>query len=473
MAIAWARVRYVKRSQGRSAVAAAAYQSRTLMIDQRTGEPHDGTKHEPIEAHQVMLPNGADESLRPAEVLWNAHEQVERRRNSQTAKELLLGLPKELDLPHRIELATSFVYEHIVSKGIAAQLDFHAPHDGGDNYHCHVLFGTRRIEGSWFAKLKARDLEPKVRPSRFGGVAVVEAELWNQRWREHQDRYFRVHKLDLIVDPQAIHPLNRDFGPRRKWGVHTQDIIDQRRELNAKLARHPHLIWETLRRTQQHFDGRALERFLSKHVDDESERQDIKRRVELLKHEALQQAQKVDRVPSGWRPLTVEDIARQLSPKYAQHLDKAKRFREFLRKADHVVNDRSVAVENADHLLQQRLNQMGFLRRIAHHTQISLLCDLETDTLNKYRETNQRTLTKWTELRRFAAHKLDIQVRAANEVLDFTSAGEPTLRQRAEAELQQRQKISLSARLILSQTQKAHAMTLHPTHRHGQSITPR
>jgi hypothetical protein len=100
------------------------------------------------------------------------------------------------------------VDDHPLPQGLAA--DIHAPHEGEAeseqaNWHAHLLITTRRLDGDHFSAKKARDLDPEVRHA--GGRAIVaEGEAWDELWRDHQNRYFREHGIDLAVDPTAVHP---------------------------------------------------------------------------------------------------------------------------------------------------------------------------------------------------------------------------------------------------------------------------
>ena len=164
-------------------------------------------------------------------VLWNAAEAAERRKDAQVAREIVLALPADrvLSTEDRIELARSFAQEHFVSKGLAVQLDVHAPHKdrgegegawakgtGGDhtNWHAHLLITTRRIEGDQLSAKKARDLDPEVRKAGIRTL-VTDAEAWGETWRAHQDRYFTEHGIELLrVDATAAHP-GEHIGPVR------------------------------------------------------------------------------------------------------------------------------------------------------------------------------------------------------------------------------------------------------------------
>ena len=50
--------------------------------------------------------------------------------------------------------------------------------------------------------------------SAGGRVLVSEAETWGELWRQHQDRYFPEHGLELRVDATAAHP-GEHIGPVR------------------------------------------------------------------------------------------------------------------------------------------------------------------------------------------------------------------------------------------------------------------
>ena len=218
MAIAFARARYLSRASGGNAVRSAAYNARDAITAERTGELFHFSHRDAPEHHAVLLPEGADARLANCAVLWNAAEAAERRKDAQVAREIVLALPADrvLSTEDRIELARSFAQEHFVSKGLAVQLDVHAPHQergegegpwagtGGDasNWHAHLLITTRRIEGDHLAAKKARDLDPEVRKAGTRNL-VTDAEAWGETWRAHQDRYFAEHGIALRVDATA------------------------------------------------------------------------------------------------------------------------------------------------------------------------------------------------------------------------------------------------------------------------------
>jgi len=204
VAIQFARARYISRSTGGNAVRSAAYNERTAITAERTGELFHFSHRDQPAHHEVLLPAGADGRFANSAVLWNAAEAAERRKDAQVAREIVLALPANTELT-------------VV----------HAPHEGESdseraNWHAHLLITTRRIEGTKFATKKARDLDPEVRHA--GGRAVVaDGEVWGELWRDHQNRYFLEHGLSIRVDPAATH-AQEHIGPVRMRRVGSEIV---------------------------------------------------------------------------------------------------------------------------------------------------------------------------------------------------------------------------------------------------------
>lgn len=286
MAIAFARARYISRSDGGSAVRSAAYNGREAIKAQRTGEVFYFKHREAPDHHEVLLPEGAPSELGSSDALWNAGEAMEKRKDAQLARELVLALPANAELGHddRVELARSFALEHFVSKGLAVQLDVHAPHGAESegeraNHHAHLLITTRRLDENGFAAKKARDLDPVIK--RGGGRAIVaEGEAWGQLWRDHQNRYFAEQGLSIRVDATSAVPQEH-IGPirMRTPGAEANVRAEQIRRANEEAARDPEHVLAVLTRNQASFSEYDLDRHLKKHIQDEGERADVKGKV--------------------------------------------------------------------------------------------------------------------------------------------------------------------------------------------------
>ena len=223
MAIAFVRVTIHTRAKGHSATAASSYRSGSRLVDARTGLTHDYSARHDVVFSTVLLPPGASLNFADREVLWNQAERVEKRRDAQLCKDVVLALPKELDLNLQIELVQRFAHTHFVDYGLPADIAIHD--HGNGNPHAHILIATRRLEAHGFSKYKARDLNPA-----FAKGRVVEQDYWGERWREMQNDFFAEKQLDLSVDLNHILP-ERHAGRGRYLLAENQLIQYLRREL--------------------------------------------------------------------------------------------------------------------------------------------------------------------------------------------------------------------------------------------------
>ncbi len=154
MAIYSLRVSTVRRNQGRSASAAAAYRAGVRLFDNRLHYTYDYRAKGGIEATQIYIPDNAPLAYRDREALWNAAERADKRMDSVPAREILVALPHELDRNQRKELVDSFVHSHLRSRGMIADVAIHQPNREGDerNYHAHILVTTRAVDEQGFGK---------------------------------------------------------------------------------------------------------------------------------------------------------------------------------------------------------------------------------------------------------------------------------------------------------------------------------
>lgn len=158
-----ASAKQVQRSSGRSSVAAAAYRSGELIVDERTGIVHDYTKKGGVEHTRIYVPDNAPDWARDRSTLWNAVEFKESRSNSCTANELEVAFPYEFNAFQRREAGEMISQEIMRRYGCAVDIAYHQPNREGDerNFHAHILFTTRGFDedtkDGW-SKNKYRDL---------------------------------------------------------------------------------------------------------------------------------------------------------------------------------------------------------------------------------------------------------------------------------------------------------------------------
>ena len=140
----------VQRSKGHNAIAASSYISRSklqLITTGNKGEKgtisYNFTSRKGL-AHSIILaPDDAPSWVYNRQELWNRAESAETRKNAETARKLIIALPKELTLQQNIELIEQFALECLVSHGMVADINIHC--DNENNPHGHIQMTTRKL----------------------------------------------------------------------------------------------------------------------------------------------------------------------------------------------------------------------------------------------------------------------------------------------------------------------------------------
>ena len=260
MAIAFARISYHSRSQGHSAVAGAAYRSGIELKDNRTGEVHNFKNRSDVIYSEILLPEDAAIQFKDRETLWNAVEAAETRKNSQIAKDIVLALPRDLDLALQIDITRNFAHTHFVRHGIVADIAIHSHSDG--NPHAHIYVSTRRLLGDRFDKVKARDLEPDVVRGR-----VVDPQFWGEQWRNFQNDYFVERGIDLVVDANHIFS-QRHEGRVRNQSQYLKEENQLKREASIEVAVYdPNSLLNILGTQYAVFSERDIFRLIHKNTE--------------------------------------------------------------------------------------------------------------------------------------------------------------------------------------------------------------
>ena len=209
------KITIVKRSQGQSAVAGAAYQSGERLFSEYDQKTKFYNKKKELVHAEIMLPSHAPPGFADRATLWNAVEAVENQWNSQLARRIVLAFPVEVPKKQYLKMIREFCQEQFVSKGMIA--DF-AIHDKGDgNPHAHILLTLRAMDehGKWLPKArKVYDLDENGEriqlPSgnwKCHKENTVDwndqkyAEIWRHSWETITNRYLeaagRPERVDL------------------------------------------------------------------------------------------------------------------------------------------------------------------------------------------------------------------------------------------------------------------------------------
>lgn len=190
-------VQLVKRSEGRSAVAMAAYRAGEKLRDDRRGEEVDFQRRRGVVHAEIMAPDGAAEWLLDREKLWNGVERTETRCDAQLAREINMALPHELDADERLALVREFVREQFVSLGMVADFAIHAPvaekDDDHRNFHAHVMLTMRQAGGGGLRRVKTREWN--------SGKLLAR---WRAAWADCQNAALRRRGMVQRVDHRTL-----------------------------------------------------------------------------------------------------------------------------------------------------------------------------------------------------------------------------------------------------------------------------
>ena len=209
------KITIVKRSQGQSAVAGAAYQSGERLFSEYDQKTKFYNKKKELVHAEIMLPSHAPPGYADRTTLWNAVEAVENQWNSQLARRIVLAFPVEVPKEQYLSMIKEFCQEQFVSKGMIA--DF-AIHDKGDgNPHAHILLTLRAMDehGKWPPKArKIYDLDENGeriqlpsgnwkchKENNVDWNDQKYAEVWRHGWETITNRYLeaagRPERVDL------------------------------------------------------------------------------------------------------------------------------------------------------------------------------------------------------------------------------------------------------------------------------------
>jgi Ti-type conjugative transfer relaxase TraA len=210
----------VSRANGQSVVASAAYRAAEELHDQRLGKTFDFTRKRGVEHTEILAPEGAPQWVFNREELWNAVEQVERRKDAQLAREMEIALPVELNKDEQIALVREFAQRAFVSKGMV--VDFALHRNDAENPHAHLLLTTRELTAEGFGQ-KRRDWNER-----------TQLLNWREQWAEAANGHLLRAGHETRIDHRTLEAQGIDLVPGRKIGLSVQR--QQSRNLPASLA---------------------------------------------------------------------------------------------------------------------------------------------------------------------------------------------------------------------------------------------
>ena len=220
------------RSKGHSAVAAAAYRSGEVLIDERTGKRHDyrhyRKTHGAVLASDIFLPPGTPAQYRDRGTLWNGGEAAEKtkagayKKTAVIAREMEAALPHELNEEQQKVLCWDFSQWVVNRFRVGLDVSLHAPDKNGDNrnWHAHFLLTTRILDANGFGE--KGELELSGQKKKELGLPTGKEQIKEMRraWAYHVNKALERAGCKERVDHRSFKDLGlADRRPTKHLGV--------------------------------------------------------------------------------------------------------------------------------------------------------------------------------------------------------------------------------------------------------------
>ncbi len=181
----------MKRSEGMTSVAKAAYHARTRITDDRIGETYDFSHRTDLHGHIILAPVSAPAHIvESSSALWNEVERVERQQNGQTARYFDVAIPVELSNDDKKKLVAEYCQKNFVDKGMIADIAFHDL--DGKNPHAHVMLTLKTITAAGFGKKDRSWNDKKI---------MIQ---WRESWATMSNSYLEAAGSEERIDHRSL-----------------------------------------------------------------------------------------------------------------------------------------------------------------------------------------------------------------------------------------------------------------------------
>lgn len=191
MAIFHLDFKIVKRSEGMTSVAKAAYHARTRITDDRIGETYDFSHRTDLHGHIILAPVSAPSHIiKSSSALWNEVERVERQNNGQTARYFDVAIPVELSNDDKKKLVAEYCQKNFVDEGMIADIAFHDL--DSKNPHAHVMLTLKTIGPEGFGKKDRSWNDKKI---------MIQ---WRESWATMSNSYLEAAGSEERIDHRSL-----------------------------------------------------------------------------------------------------------------------------------------------------------------------------------------------------------------------------------------------------------------------------
>lgn len=206
MAIYHLEAQIIGRSDGRSAIAAAAYRSGETLYDARTGTSFEFPDADRVAHSEILARDDAPDWARSRERLWTEVEAREKRKDSQLAREFEVALPRELTLEQQVELLRGWVKAEFVPEGAIADLAIHTDKENR-NPHAHIMTTMRAVSADGWSAQKLRAWEDRSKLA-----------AWRKSWADHTNAALQRARINSRVDHRSNADRGIELEPTQKEG---------------------------------------------------------------------------------------------------------------------------------------------------------------------------------------------------------------------------------------------------------------
>ena len=241
-----------------------------------------------------------------SEILWNAVEKFERRKDAQLSRETVVALPKELTREQNIEVAREFV-SSLTERGQVADWAFH---DEPGNPHIHIMTTLRPLTQDGFGAKRVPLLDDSGEVVRSGaGKQTRDGENKNSRivsvqwngakddlkaeralWQDVANAHLLKHGHSETIDHRSfadrgialeptIHRGQIEEHADRNGGVVTAEVEAIANKNMALLIAEPNILLDQLTENMSVFDADDIARKAHTYVQDPNAFQGILARL--------------------------------------------------------------------------------------------------------------------------------------------------------------------------------------------------
>ena len=252
-----------------------------------------------MEYKKIYAPENAKKELLDRQSLWNEVERVEKRVNSNLAREFEIAFPHELNAEQRQEMLDELCQKIVDRHNVVVDAVIHAPHTKGGtderNYHAHIMFTGRQLDRKTgdFAKNRNRDFNK--------GKSSETVTQWRKDFADIVNRQLERIGCDERVSHLSYKDLKYDLEPTIHEGAKVTELRRQGIDTEISLAN------DAIR--ERNAERQLIKGLEQEIIATEQLVQDLKRQKEKPRINPLRQAQMDIQAFNS----AVEDRARKLA----------------------------------------------------------------------------------------------------------------------------------------------------------------